>query len=180
VEDIFSQDFLVRIWNSLHMVIAAGHQTGSICQFHLSSGRHYLTMVAVPAHRKALTRLLLSDHTLSVERLRLQYPTRYRLAIPREHRLCRFCEGDVEDEVHALLDCDTHALLADLRCSFLADVFQCDADMEMAYSQLSSYEFLRRLSSSRKAVTRFAKYVCEVFYVFDKFQRYVAPGYNAP
>ncbi|KAJ6625097.1 hypothetical protein B0H10DRAFT_2316634 [Mycena sp. CBHHK59/15] len=41
---------------------------------------HYLTMVAVPAHRKALTRLLLGDHNLSVEHL--QYPVRYRLPVP--------------------------------------------------------------------------------------------------
>ncbi|KAJ7877143.1 hypothetical protein B0H13DRAFT_993473 [Mycena leptocephala] len=53
--------------------------------------RHYLTMVAVPAHRMALTRMLLSDHNLSVERLR--YRVRYRLPIPREERLCRFCRG---------------------------------------------------------------------------------------
>jgi hypothetical protein len=30
--------------------------------------RHYLKLVAVPAHRKALTGLLLGDHLLSVER----------------------------------------------------------------------------------------------------------------
>ncbi|KAJ7753051.1 armadillo-type protein [Mycena maculata] len=90
--------------------------------------RHYLTMVHVPAHRKALTRLLLSDHNLSVERLR--YPVRYRRAIPREERLCRFCQVGVEDEVHALLDRIAHPPLSDLRertsslmCS-LADIVQ--------------------------------------------------------
>ncbi|KAJ7628026.1 hypothetical protein DFH06DRAFT_1226943 [Mycena polygramma] len=48
--------------------------------------RHYLMMVTIPVHRKSLTRLLLGDHTLSVERLR--YPARYRQSIPREERLC--------------------------------------------------------------------------------------------
>ncbi|KAJ7084594.1 hypothetical protein B0H15DRAFT_939909 [Mycena belliarum] len=51
--------------------------------------RHYLMLVPTASHRKALTRLLLGDHSLSVERLR--YPSRYRLAIPRDARLCRFC-----------------------------------------------------------------------------------------
>ncbi|KAJ7887948.1 hypothetical protein B0H13DRAFT_2342185 [Mycena leptocephala] len=55
--------------------------------------RHYLTMVAVPTHRKALTGLLLGDHNLSVERLR--YPARYREIVPRRFRLCRFCRGSV-------------------------------------------------------------------------------------
>ncbi|KAJ7889623.1 hypothetical protein B0H13DRAFT_1610154, partial [Mycena leptocephala] len=50
---------------------------------------HYLTLIAVPAHRKALTGLLLGDHLLSVERLR--YPARYREAVPHDHRLCRLC-----------------------------------------------------------------------------------------
>ncbi|KAJ7124457.1 hypothetical protein C8R44DRAFT_619990 [Mycena epipterygia] len=76
-------------------------------------------MVSIPSHRKALTRLLLSDHTLSVERLR--YPARYRLAIPREEPLCRFCRAAVEDEAHALLNCNGLALLTDLRTCFLAD-----------------------------------------------------------
>ncbi|KAJ7197661.1 hypothetical protein GGX14DRAFT_574135 [Mycena pura] len=44
---------------------------------------------AIPAHRIALTRLLLSDYNLSVERL-------------------KFCRGIVEDEVHALFGCDAH------------------------------------------------------------------------
>ncbi|KAJ7711130.1 hypothetical protein B0H14DRAFT_3902606 [Mycena olivaceomarginata] len=41
--------------------------------------RHYLVEVAVPAHRKAITGLLLGDHNLSVERLR--YPSRDRLPV---------------------------------------------------------------------------------------------------
>ncbi|KAJ7454295.1 hypothetical protein B0H11DRAFT_2325025 [Mycena galericulata] len=76
--------------------------------------RHYLTMVMIPAHPKALTRLLLSDHNLSVERLR--YPVRYRLAIPREERLCRFCRDGVEDEVHLLLECEGSSRLTSGKC----------------------------------------------------------------
>ncbi|KAJ7017778.1 hypothetical protein C8F04DRAFT_891655, partial [Mycena alexandri] len=67
--------------------------------------RHYLTVVAAPAHCNALTGILLSDHLLSIERLR--YSTRYRDPVPRNFRLCRLCWGSVKDEVHALFDCTT-------------------------------------------------------------------------
>jgi hypothetical protein len=86
--------------------------------------RHYLVLVAVPAHRKAMTGLLLGDHNLSVERLR--YPARYRNAVPREHRLCRFCRRAVEDEVHALFDCSADFRLVDLRTDFLDSLLNCD------------------------------------------------------
>ncbi|KAJ6563636.1 hypothetical protein DFH09DRAFT_1035242 [Mycena vulgaris] len=140
--------------------------------------RHYLMMVAVPAHRKALTRLLLGDHTLSIERVR--YPARYRLAVPREERLCRFCRAAIEDEVHALLTCDVQAPLIELRVSFLADAFECDSALEAAFEQLPSHAFLCRLVSSRAAVTRLAKYVHDVLIFFDRFQRYIPPGYHTP
>jgi hypothetical protein len=91
--------------------------------------RHYLTMVAVPAHRMALTRMILSDHNVSVERLR--YRVRYRLPIPREERLCRFCRGAVEDEVHALLDCNAHPPLIDLRLPFLREIIALDPALQL-------------------------------------------------
>ncbi|KAJ7330404.1 hypothetical protein DFH08DRAFT_638183, partial [Mycena albidolilacea] len=59
--------------------------------------------IPVPAHRKALTRLILSAHTLGVELLR--YVERDRPAVPRYTRLCRFCRRRVETEAHALLEC---------------------------------------------------------------------------
>ncbi|KAJ7158082.1 hypothetical protein C8R46DRAFT_839617, partial [Mycena filopes] len=64
--------------------------------------RQYLR-VPVPAHRKALTRLLLSAHTLGVEILR--YDERGRKRAPRAFRFCRFCRRGVESEGHALIVC---------------------------------------------------------------------------
>ncbi|KAJ7680747.1 hypothetical protein DFH06DRAFT_972824, partial [Mycena polygramma] len=123
-------------------------------------------------------RLLLGDHTLSVERLR--YPARYRLPIPREARLCRFCQSEVEDEVHALLICDASPLLKDLRDKFLLGAFLRDEELEPAFAEMARYDFLRRLVSSRKAVEWLARYVCDVFTLFDRFQRYVPDGYGIP
>ncbi|KAJ7137429.1 hypothetical protein C8R43DRAFT_893660 [Mycena crocata] len=140
--------------------------------------RHYLTMVTIPAHRKALTRLLLSDHNLSIERLR--YPARYRQRIPREERLCRFCLAEVEDEAHALLECQAHIPLVQMREAFLAAVFEIDAKLEEAFDCMNHLDFLRRLLCSRGAITWVAKYVCDVLAIFDKFQRYIPVGYNIP
>ncbi len=50
--------------------------------------RSYLS-VPIPAHRKALTRLLMSSHVLAVELLR--WSERYRPYIPCVWHLCRFC-----------------------------------------------------------------------------------------
>ncbi|KAJ7144692.1 hypothetical protein C8R46DRAFT_823739, partial [Mycena filopes] len=71
--------------------------------------RQYLR-IPVPAHRKALTRLLLSSHTLSVEILR--YDERLKKRAPRAFRFCRFCRLGVETEAHALIVCTVPALTA--------------------------------------------------------------------
>ncbi|KAJ6482322.1 hypothetical protein C8R47DRAFT_1283329 [Mycena vitilis] len=139
--------------------------------------RHYLMMVAVPAHRKSLTRLLLGDHTLSVERLR--YPARYRRAIPHEERLCRLRRLEVEDEVHALLVCTASLQLTEMRERFLEDAFLRDDELEQSFSDLTRYEFLRRMSS-RKAIERIARFIFEVLTLFDRFQRYIPDGYGVP
>ncbi|KAJ7230972.1 hypothetical protein B0H12DRAFT_219425 [Mycena haematopus] len=138
--------------------------------------RHYLTMVPIPAHRIALTRLLLSDHNLSVERLR--YASRTRRVVPREERLCRFCRAAVEDEVHALLDCKGYLPLVQMRESALADMFSGDPPLRNAYRRLRAYEFLQAMVASRRAIRRVAKFVCDVLLVFDTFERYIPDGYN--
>ncbi|KAJ7656247.1 hypothetical protein DFH06DRAFT_991790 [Mycena polygramma] len=132
--------------------------------------RHYLTQVAVPAHRKALTGLLLGDHLLSVERLR--YPACYRDAVPRNLRLCRFCRGAVEDEVHALFDCTANARLVELRARFLDKLSICDPVLRAFHSQVSNYDFLLKLVPSRKAVRLFAMYVYDVLGLYQEFPRF--------
>ncbi|KAJ7197119.1 hypothetical protein C8J57DRAFT_988766, partial [Mycena rebaudengoi] len=115
--------------------------------------------------------LTVSDHNLSVERLR--YPARYRQAIPRDKRLCRFCLVAVEDEVHAMLDCEAYTPLVLMRRECLTDIFGDDPALRPAYGLLTRYEFLQRMLASRKAVTRVAKYVHDVLALFDRFQRFI-------
>ncbi|KAJ7078793.1 hypothetical protein C8R44DRAFT_654372, partial [Mycena epipterygia] len=140
--------------------------------------RHYLVMVAVPAHRKALTGLLLGDHNLSVERLR--YPARYRDAVPRQHRLCRFCRGAVEDEVHALFECDVEPRLVELRARFMQKLDRCDPMMHASHMEMSKYDFMVKLFSSRKAIQAVAMYVYLVLCLFQETARYFPVVFRIP
>ncbi|KAJ7814947.1 hypothetical protein B0H14DRAFT_2309802, partial [Mycena olivaceomarginata] len=76
--------------------------------------RHYLR-VKTPDHRRALTRMVLSSHSLAVERRR--WTERGKPIVPREWRLCRFCKDSVEDPAHAMFLCD-HPELRQVRESF--------------------------------------------------------------
>ncbi|KAJ6519050.1 hypothetical protein C8R45DRAFT_807073 [Mycena sanguinolenta] len=133
--------------------------------------RHYLTMVVVPSHRKALTGLLLGDHTLSVERLR--YGARYRLPVPRTLRLCRFCRGSVEDEAHALWGCAGELHLVQLRADFLHALATKDPELRRSYGTVPDYDFLLACIASRKAVVIFAKLVCVILQTFHETPPYV-------
>ncbi|KAJ7181912.1 hypothetical protein C8R46DRAFT_1159228 [Mycena filopes] len=83
--------------------------------------RHYLVLVVNSAHRKALTRILTSQHPLAVERLR--YRSRaHRIIVPRNLRLCRFGCASVETVEHALFFCDKSERLNQLRTAFVLNI----------------------------------------------------------
>ncbi|KAJ6555569.1 hypothetical protein DFH09DRAFT_815923, partial [Mycena vulgaris] len=86
-------------------------EDGKLVQMPLKM-RQYLR-APVPVHRKALTRLYPSSHTLAIEILR--YTERYRERTPRAFRFCRFCHKENGSESHALLGCMTEATLVALR-----------------------------------------------------------------
>ncbi|KAJ7717100.1 hypothetical protein B0H16DRAFT_1740824 [Mycena metata] len=124
--------------------------------------RQYLR-VPVPAHRKALTRLILSAHTLSIEILR--YAERRRERAPRDFRFCRFCRLAVESESHALITCTTPTLTA-LRCQFFMDIYRLVPDLPRSWA--SADDFLWHLVQCRDfdLTQRLAKYTYDVFAVF--------------
>ncbi|KAJ7180901.1 hypothetical protein C8R46DRAFT_817147, partial [Mycena filopes] len=107
---------------------------------------------------------------LSVERLR--YRTRYRDTVPREFRLCRLCRAAVEDEVHALFDCVASERLTHVRGRFLVNLAGCDPDLRSLHGQITNYDFLLRLVSSRKGVKCFPKFVWDVLTLFQEVPRY--------
>jgi len=51
-------------------------------------------------HRKALTKLRISAHSLAIERGRYTRPL-----TPVENRTCKNCPGDIENEYHFLIEC---------------------------------------------------------------------------
>ena len=83
--------------------------------------RHYLDVV-VPAHHKALTRLLTSCHTLIV--ISLQWDPLRRRDVPRELRVCCFCRSEPEDECHTMLYCVGSQALTQRRGLFFSDAQQ--------------------------------------------------------
>ncbi|KAJ6626089.1 hypothetical protein B0H10DRAFT_1906984 [Mycena sp. CBHHK59/15] len=140
--------------------------------------RHYLTMVVVPTHRKAMTGLLLRDHNLSVERLR--YAARYREAVPRQFRLCRFRRGNVEGEVRAIFDCIAEGRLIQLRTEFLKELTICDLGIARLYGSMPNYDFMLKLVPSRKAVRIFAKFIYLVLCVFQDTPCYFPVVFRVP
>ena len=61
----------------------------------------YLDCVKNSKHRKALTRLRLSCHSLMIEKGRYQ-------KLERQDRLCPFCTTVIEDECHFITSCPTY------------------------------------------------------------------------
>ncbi|KAK7033103.1 hypothetical protein R3P38DRAFT_2920710 [Favolaschia claudopus] len=125
-----------------------------------------------------MTRLLLGDHNLSVERLR--YPSRYRSAVPRDLRLCRFCRAEVEDEAHALLDCDAHARLRDLREELMQVAAKVDPGLYARRAGCTSLDFLIILLRSRALVHNVARFIYQVLNVYDGEPRFVPLVFRVP
>jgi hypothetical protein len=127
--------------------------------------RDYLRLVNAP-HRIAYTRFLLSDHRLAVEALR--HGNRVWRFVERELRLCRFCRAAVEDESHALLVCMGHPALTGLRADFLRDMYTVDPNWRTQVQAMSAHNFLMRMVRCRDATKRLARFVYDVFTVFEQ------------
>ncbi|KIJ33937.1 hypothetical protein M422DRAFT_264077 [Sphaerobolus stellatus SS14] len=81
-------------------------------------GEH--VMVKNPKHRIALIRLLFSSHPLVIEHL--EWAERRRQPIHHHLRLCRLCQLEVENEVHAVLTCTSHEPIVIARTRFLSQL----------------------------------------------------------
>ncbi|KAJ6550268.1 hypothetical protein B0H19DRAFT_996947, partial [Mycena capillaripes] len=103
-----------RVCNVLVGRLEMDKETGKLVKKSLDF-RHYLR-VKQPEHRKALTKMVLSSHSLAVERRR--WKERGKKIVPRQWRLCRFCYIYVEDPAHAMFKC-SQSELTEIRKSFL-------------------------------------------------------------
>lgn len=132
--------------------------------------RHYLH-VKVPKHRIALTRLLLSDHSLAIEQLRRG--TRTRPYYPRHLRLCRFCLADIEDPIHALLVCDANEDLSELRRDAMNNFLSRAPYLKNSQSMTNPQELFRRLYSDKKLVDSLARFAYRVLAIFDSVPMHI-------
>ncbi|KAK0437696.1 hypothetical protein EV421DRAFT_1714872 [Armillaria borealis] len=135
----------------------------------VSAFRPYF-LVPVPAHRKALVRLLTSSHTLAVEVLR--WAERRRPPIPRNERLCRYCRHEVEDEAHVLLYCDGCDDLRALGSEFFHKIF-CIASSPFSSSLRAAptgFDVIRLLLQTDNVdiMCSFAKFVYNVFEIYQR------------
>jgi hypothetical protein len=134
------------------------------------SFRHYLE-VPTPKHRRALTRLLLSDHPLAVEQLRRA--SRYHPAVPQNDRLCRLCRSHVETPEHVLLLCNASPSIADLRRAFII-ALQTRGVHLPDITPASAVRFLQESLYNRSAVNLLAKFVYDALAVVQKTPLYRA------
>jgi hypothetical protein len=109
--------------------------------------RHYLR-AKTPEHRLALTRMVLSSHSLAIERRRWQ--ERGKPVVPREWRKCRFCQDSVEGPVHALFICDNPEL-AQVREKFLTDLYANIPEFQEAPAD--AMDFFRAVLSKQPVVS---------------------------
>lgn len=135
----------------------------------VASFRPYL-LVPVPAHRKALIRLLTSSHTLAVEVLR--WPERRRPPVPHDQRFCRYCHTEVEDEAHVLLYCTGSNDLEELRDQFFHKVFRIApvALISSLQAAATGVEVIRLVVEADDAdvLCSFAKYVFDILRIFQR------------
>ncbi|KAJ6461898.1 hypothetical protein C8R47DRAFT_993339 [Mycena vitilis] len=128
--------------------------------------RHYLELVVNSRHRKALTRLLVSQHPLAVERMR--YKQRYhRVMVPRELRLCRFGCREVETVEHGLLLCQKSEALVECRQEFV-DLLKAVEPRLASLAPWNATTVLRSVIFRRDTVCQVAKFAYKMFAVFDE------------
>ncbi|PPQ81254.1 hypothetical protein CVT26_015075 [Gymnopilus dilepis] len=128
--------------------------------------RHYLR-VGNYKHRKALVNLILSGHSLAVERLRWHRPQ-----VPRERRLCRFCKLLVETPEHALLECTANNELTSLREKFCQDLPPTLQEAGQNH-QNNATRYLKLLIQSKGITDRLAEFTHDVLEIFNSVEVYI-------
>ena len=92
MSDIFHQNAFAQIVKETSKLRTYGQLKGSI------GLEKYLLTITNTDDRSQLTKIRLSNHPLMIEKERHQ-------SIEKQSRFCPFCENQLEDEIHFLLDC---------------------------------------------------------------------------
>ncbi len=123
--------------------------------------------VSNPKDREALTRLICANTRLGVEEGRHRSPK-----IPWHRRICRFCRkaGAVEDEIHALLQCDA-APVVDCREVYLLTALETQPEplpgaREM-YFRMQPWDFLDFLLRTDRLLATLARFARAILDLLD-------------
>ena len=92
MSDIFHQNAFAQIVKETSKLRTYSQLKGSI------GLEKYLLTITNTDDRSQLTKIRLSNHPVMIEKGRHQ-------SIEKQSRFCPFCENQVEDEIHFLLDC---------------------------------------------------------------------------
>ncbi|TRM58327.1 hypothetical protein BD626DRAFT_463973 [Schizophyllum amplum] len=131
--------------------------------------RSYLD-IAMPHHRKALTRLITGDHELLGVRGAWAIRGKY---IAYEWRLCRLCAASVEDAVHALFTCIGRPQLAALRHAFWDDIGAADDTIRATSPDPAAW--IRVLAANPGTQARLGKFAFDVLHLFSLHRAYIPP-----
>ncbi|KAJ7648472.1 hypothetical protein B0H17DRAFT_1215616 [Mycena rosella] len=123
--------------------------------------RHYLR-VKTADHRRALTRIVLSSHSLAVERR--QWTERGKSIVPREWRLCRFCQESVEDPAHAMFMCN-HPELMQVCEQFLKALYEEVPEFRGHFTNVMT--FFQAVLARREVTPVLAKLAFNVLKIYD-------------
>ena len=129
--------------------------------------RHYLK-VENYKHRRAITHIVLSCHSLAVERLRWHRPM-----IPRSERLCRFCKQEVETPGHALLECKSNSEILNIREKFTMDIALINPNFPDESQRLGLTQCLKNLIGSQVSISRVSQLAYDVLEVFNRSPIYI-------
>ncbi|KAF6754780.1 hypothetical protein DFP72DRAFT_812512 [Ephemerocybe angulata] len=132
--------------------------------------RPYLRNVIVPAHRKALTCMLCSDHTLAVEMYRrVRCPKGYEIA--PNNRPCRYCHAPTESELHSLFLCEGFDDLRMRREAFFTRVSTISPQFTVQRITQDPIRSIHLFLDHRDLAPTFAKFVYDVMIMFPGPQR---------
>ncbi|KAJ6548980.1 hypothetical protein B0H19DRAFT_952897 [Mycena capillaripes] len=123
--------------------------------------RHYLRL-ASPAHRVALTKMVLSSHSLAIERRR--WTERGKKIVPQQWRLCRFCFAYIEDPAHAMFVCQNPELLP-IRKTFLDNVSVLLPGVVDQYT--NALQIFKGLLARREVTPLLGKLAYDVLKIFE-------------
>ena len=119
--------------------------------------KSYLTQVTNTSHRRALTKLRLSDQKLEIESGRHIRPK-----INRENRTCKLCskpnkQAPIKDEVHFITRCDNFMQIKNLRNEFFSEINM----LPKGCTDEKQYTILMKMDSEEDDV-KLAKFVCQL------------------